>query len=318
MTAFAPPANFKPPAGRSGQAVPDANNVIYNAGKTASTAPAASPAGLNGPGQYSASQLMADTLNAWGLSSLLPHLQEYLNKGYNQDTIALALQDTQEWKTRFAGNELRRKAGLSVLNPAQYIAVEEQYHQIMSTYGLPSKFYDSQDDFTKFIGGDVSPTELEQRVKIASDTWMNADPETKKAWQQYYHLTDGDAVASILDQNVALPVLQQRAAAVGIGAAAGQQGLTVDKTRAERFAEFGVSLDQARKAYGDIAQALPGFQAAGSRFGEDVGQSTLENAALLNDADAQRKEQRVAASEQSDFTGRAGANTSTLAAGNSY
>jgi hypothetical protein len=257
-------------------------------------------------------------LTQWGLLSLLPDLTKMLKDGMGQDQLTFALQDTQAYKTRFAGNELRKKAGLPVLQPAQYIAVEEQYHQIMQAYGLPSKFYDTHDDFTKFIGGDVSPTEMEQRVKIASDTWMNADPETKKAWQQYYHLTDGDAVASILDQNVALPVLQQRAAAVGIGAAAGSQGLTVDKTRAERFAEFGVSLDQARKAYGDIAQALPSFQAAGSRFGEDVGQGTLENAALLNDADAQRKEQRIAASEQADFTGRGGANTSTLAAGSSY
>jgi hypothetical protein len=257
-------------------------------------------------------------LTQWGLPELLPDLTKFLKDGMGQDQLTFALQDTQAYKTRFAGNELRKKAGLPVLQPAQYIAVEEQYHQIMQSYGLPSKFYDTHDDFTKFIGGDVSPTEMEQRVKIASDTWMNADPETKKTWQNYYHLNDGDAIASILDQSTALPVLQQKAAAVGIGAAGGQQGLRVDKTRAERFAEFGVSLDQARKAYGDIAQALPGFQAAGARYGETVGQDTLENAALLNDAGAQRTEQRVAASEQSDFSGRAGANTSTLSAGNSY
>jgi hypothetical protein len=288
-----------------------ANLAQLRAGATTPTT-----SGGNIPG--SAAQLLSDTLKAWGLSSLLPHLQDYLTKGYDSNTINLALQDTQEWKTRFAGNEIRKQNGLAVLSPAQYIAVEEQYHQIMQAHGLPSSFYDKQSDFTNFIGGDVSPSELDARAKIASDQWQNADAATKAAWKNYYGLDDGHAIAMILDQKTALPIVERQSAAAGIGGAAGQQGLSVDRSRAEQFAQFGVSLQQAQQAYGNIAQVLPAAQALGSRFGEQFGQSQLEDASLLGSGAATATQQRLVSAEKADFSGGIGANTTTNATSNSY
>jgi hypothetical protein len=282
------------------------------------TFPGATPSTGGGDVPNSAADLLKQTLIAWGLASLLPHLQDYLKKGYDSNTINLALQDTQEWKTRFAGNEIRKQNGLSVLSPAQYLAVEEQYHQIMQAHGLPSQFYDKQDDFTKFIGGDVSPSELDARAKIAADQWQNADPATKQAWKNYYNLDDGHAIAAILDQKTALPIIERQAAAAGIGGAAGQQGLDVTRSRAEQFAQFGVSLDQARQAYSNISQVLPAATALGSRFGEQLGQSQLEDASLLGSGEAQRQLQRLGSAEKSDFSGGIGANATTNATSGNY
>jgi hypothetical protein len=266
----------------------------------------------------SASALLASTLTSWGLQSLIPHIKDYITKGYDSNTINLALQDTQEWKTRFAGNEIRKANGLSVLSPAQYLAVEDQYHQIMSAHGLPSQFYDKQSDFTNFIGGDVSPSELDARAKIASDQWQNADAATKAAWKNYYGLDDGHAIAAILDQKTALPIIERQAAAAGIGGAAGQQGLDPGRSRAEQFAQFGVSLQQAQQAYSNIAQVLPAAQALGSRFGEQFGQHQLEDVNLLGSGEASRQQQRLVSSERADFSGGIGANTTTNATGNNY
>ncbi len=104
----------------------------------------------------------------YGLDSLAPKITEFIQMGYSPDTVTLKLQETPEYKQRFIGNESRRKAGLPVLNPAEYLSVEASYKKIMRDAELPAGFYDQPDDFGKFIGADVSPTELQERVSIAN------------------------------------------------------------------------------------------------------------------------------------------------------
>ena len=82
----------------------------------------------------------------YGLESLAPLIKQYVQDGYSADTVTLKLQDAPEYQRRFAGNESRKKAGLPVLSPAEYLATESAYKQIMRTAGLPEGFYDSYDD----------------------------------------------------------------------------------------------------------------------------------------------------------------------------
>ena len=89
--------------------------------------------------------------NNYGLGTLAPKITEYVQQGFSPDTVTLKLQETPEYKQRFAGNESRRKSGLSVLSPKEYLATEDAYRQIMRSTGLPKGFYDSPDDFSKFI-----------------------------------------------------------------------------------------------------------------------------------------------------------------------
>jgi hypothetical protein len=55
-------------------------------------------------------------------------------------------------KRRFAGNQQRRKLGLPVLSPREYLETEAAYRQVMESAGLPRGFYDSPDDFSSWIG----------------------------------------------------------------------------------------------------------------------------------------------------------------------
>src|SRR5690606_13079448 len=92
--------------------------------------------------QRDAYEFLKRTFEGWGLGTLAPKILEFIQQGYDADTIMLMLQDTSEYKQRFAGNVQRQAAGLPVLNPAEYLALERQYRQIMSSAGLPSGFYD--------------------------------------------------------------------------------------------------------------------------------------------------------------------------------
>ena len=170
------------------------------------------------------SEYLTQVFNSYGLGTLAPKIKEYVQQGFTPDTVTLKLQDTPEYQQRFAGNTARKKAGLPVLSPAEYLATETAYKQAMRTAGLPAGFYDNPDDFSTFIGVDVSPAELKERVDIAAQTIEGADPFFKQQLKQYYNVNDGDMVAYALDPNRALSLIQRQAQAVQFGAEAARQG----------------------------------------------------------------------------------------------
>src|SRR5512139_2892034 len=73
---------------------------------------------------------------SYGLATLAPKIFEYVQKGYSADTISMLLQDTAEYKKRFAGNELRRQAGMPVLSASDYLSLESQYRQELREGGM--------------------------------------------------------------------------------------------------------------------------------------------------------------------------------------
>lgn len=222
----------------------------------------------------------------FGLESLAPKIFDYVQKGYSADTISLLLQETPEYKKRFAGNEIRAKAGLPVLSPQDYLSLEQQYRQELREGGMPSGFYDQTSDFANLIGKDVSPSELQSRISIANNATNLANPAYKNALKQLYGLSDGQVAAYFLDPERALPLLQKQASATALGAEALKQGLQLNAAHLEAYATAGVTASQAASAYAQIAQTLPDYRAAASSFGETFTQSD-EEAALLGPSGAE-------------------------------
>lgn len=272
--------------------------------------------GLN-KSQQSIYDFMKLTLQSWGLGSMAHYLMNWAQQGMSSNEIQLRLQDTPEWKQRFAGNEIRQKQGLSVLNPAQYLAMEDGYRQVLRQYGIPAGFYDNKAATDKWIGGDVSASELQTRVAAASDL-VNSNPSALQTWSKYYGGGKGGAIAAILDTKTALPVLQQQVTAAQIGGAAADQGLQVGRARATTFAQEGVSLAQARQAYSQIASRLPVDQSIASRFGTTFGQGQEENATLLGSGADLNKQASLYAMEGAQFSGHGAASQASNDAGGQY
>jgi hypothetical protein len=262
-------------------------------------APAPTPIDTSPGSAYS---LIKQTLTSWGLDTLIPHIQDYLVKGYTNDDISLALQDTKEWHQRFAGNDIRAAKGLSVLSPAQYLAAEDSYRQVLQSYGMPAGFYDSHDDFNNFIGNDISPSELSTRAQVAHDQYMNAPQVFKDYWSKY-GFAQGDAIASILDPTKATALLQDQAAQVGIGATAKLNGFDVSQQRAQQLQQRGVTLSDAQKAYQAIGQSYGTDQNIANRFHTTFGQTQEENSTLGLDPNAVNQRNQLYASEQAQFQG---------------
>jgi hypothetical protein len=265
------------------------------------------------------SEYLSQVFESYGLGTLSPKIKEYVQQGFTPDTVTLKLQDTPEYQQRFSGNTARKKAGLPVLSPAEYLATETAYKQAMRTAGLPTGFYDNPDDFSNFIGVDVSPAELKERVDIAAQTIEGADPFFKQQLKQYYNVNDGDMVAYALDPNRALSLIQRQSQVVQFGAEAARQGITAPKSMAEQYAGLGVSQQQARQGFEQVAEILPTAQklsqiTAGS---QPVGLEETTSAVFggAQSAEAKRRIQNLSQQEQSRFAGQAGVGRTSLSRG---
>jgi len=241
----------------------------------------------------------------FGLESLAGKIYDYVKNGYSADTISILLQDTDEYKKRFAANEARRKAGLSVLSPAEYIATENSYRQIMKQSGLPKGFYDSNDDFTGFLTGDMSPTELQSRVELATQASVLANSSYKQALQQM-GIGQGEIAAYFLDQGKAMPFIQKAAAQAAIGAEALQRGLQFDQKYAEELATSGISREQAAQAYARIGDEFSTMSTLGQIYGGGWTQRQAEEDVFRGGGAASEQKRRLTATERGSFSGSAG------------
>lgn len=253
--------------------------------------------------------------NSYGLGSLAPKIYEFIQQGYGADTITLLLQDTPEYKQRFAGNEARRKAGLPVLDPAQYLATERAYRQILQDAGLPKGFYDNPADFTNWIAGDVSPSEIQGRVELAKQATSQSNPEYRKALQQMYGISESELTAYFLDRKRAVPLLERRAAAAQIGAAALRRGFETDANRMENLATMGIGAEEAEQGYGIIGETFDPMREIAQRFGLTWTQRDAEDEVFVGGTEAATRGRRLRSQERALFQGRAGGARAGLGGG---
>ncbi len=255
---------------------------------------------------------ISNLFSSFGLGSLSSKIFDYVKNGYSADTISILLQETPEYKERFSGNELRRKAGLNVLSPGEYISVENSYRQILKSAGLPIGFYDSNKDFASFIGNDLSPTELKERADLAVQATALASPEYKQALKAM-GLSDSELTSYWINQSKALPFLQKTAATAAIGAEALQHKLTFDKAFAENLATQGVSSQEAAEGYARIAQEFGGLKTLGEIYGQAWNQRMAEESTFLGDARAMERRNKLISTESAQFGGSSGAARGGLA-----
>lgn len=262
--------------------------------------------------QLTASAIIQQQLSDWGLGTLSGSVADLIRQGLGSDAITLQLQQTPEYQTRFAGNKARAAKGLAALSPAEYVATENSYRQVMQSYGLPQTFWDQPADFQTLIENDLSPDEVKSRAADAQTVWLSTDPQIKSVWKDWYGLSDGAAIASILDPNRATTVVHNMAQAAQAGADARDNGLTADQGRISKYIDQGMTENQLNQGFQQIGAAHDTDQAIASRFGTTFDQSQEEAATISGTASAKRKQQQLYSSEQALFAQRASADQTSL------
>ena len=260
------------------------------------------------PGQERDAYAALKTLfNSYGLDSLAPKILRYLQDGFASDTITALLQVSPEYKARFAGNESRKANGLAVLTPAEYLSTEASYRQILQASGIdPAAMTPTQ--YAEWIGKDISPNEIQNRVNLGVQAYVNADSNVTNAFQTL-GINHGDIVSYFLNDQNPMPQLQLKLNQAQIMGAGGQSGLTVDPNQALKFAQQGVTYQQAQNAYQKVGEVTPAGQQLSSIYQQQktYGQTQAENEFLGQDAQATLAREALGRQETAAFQGQGGA-----------
>jgi len=274
--------------------------------------------GLTAPQVDSVAAIKA-LLSSYGIGDLGDAVTSAVVKGYSEDTIDLIMQDPNStdplavaFQKRFPANKARAAAGKSVLSPAAYLGLERQYTEVMRSYGVAGLA--KPETLSSFVGNDISPSEVSDRVGLAVTRIQNADPETKRALATYYPmLNQTDLVSSFLDPKEGLPALQRKVTMAEIGGAGLVQNINVAQTTAEDLTNYGVTKEEARKGYATVAELTPraDFLSQISQ-GPDYGQAEAEAEVFKGTASAKRARESLTAIEQARFQGSAGTTKNSL------
>jgi len=285
----------------------------------------ASAGGAGTPEQIAARQSAFDILklqfDEYGLGALVEPLRGLIQEGVSPSEFAVRLRQTDPYKKRFAANTARISSGLRALSEAEYIRLEDDYQNVMRNYGLPASYYAKgdmgrQEGFEKLIAGDVSMTELEDRIMTAQNRVINAAPEVMTALKQFYpDIKNGEILAYTLDPTKGLADIKKKVLAAEIGGAAIGAGLGAAATRAEELARYGVTAESARQGYDAIGSGLERGRQLSSIYQQpDYNQAVAEEEIfkLPGQTQAGEKRKKIIGLEKATFGGQTGVSSGAL------
>lgn len=268
-------------------------------GNTGPQSPNTPPAGASQAAIETADELKS-TLDNYGLGELYPWAKGLLDNGFSTAYIVNKLPEQDTYKKRFPAIEARKAAGLPPITEQQYVDWETGWQKLGRVYGLPKNFYDTPEDVTKFITGDVSIQELEGRIQNGVVAAQNSDPATKKELQRLYNVNEGDFTAYYLDPQKSLPEITRQLAAASIGGAAVRTGYgELSAAQLEKLGSQGVSAAQAQQGFGtleagkELYGALPGENAQNITQDQQLGAAFDGNVADQQAIEAQRRKRQA-------------------------
>ena len=266
--------------------------------------------------RQSAYDLLYSEFDRYGLGSLVTPLKDLIISGASPSEFTIRLRETDAYKKRFAANEARIKNGLRALSEFEYITKEDAYQEVMRRRGLPAEYYARGDmgiqkGFESLISGDVSSTELEDRITTAQDRVLNANPEIAKTHKEFYPgISNGDILAYALDPANAINAIKRKITAAEIGVAAKAEGLTSGLNRAEELAMMGITGEAAKQGYQAVAGVLPRASQLSDIYKQGpYTQQTAESEVfgLAGATEAAKQRKKLTSLETAAFSGSAGA-----------
>ena len=248
-------------------------------------------------------------LQDFGLESLLDEVDAWLLEGLTAVEIKQRLRQTEEYRQRFPGI-IAIQEGDSELQPPseqEYLRLERGYAAVLRTYGLPEGFYDQPEDFANFIAGNVSVSELEERVVEGVVAAQNAPQEVQDALRQFYGIENSTSAlaAYYLDPERSLPEIEREFLAASIAGRAEQTEFgDLEQAEAERLAALGITSDEAQRGFTSLASNRQNFTAlAGEAGGANISREEQLAAQFEGDADAQESIRRQVERRRAAFAG---------------
>lgn len=271
----------------------------------------------------------------YGMQALWAGVEKLVRDGYNNaDTISGILSRDDNYQTAYFNrfpavqkirelNKTRQQQGLPIMaepNPATYVALEEGYRQAL--VGLPSGVWGTSDDIADWIIKDVSPTEVAERVTMATN-YINysANSSIKRELRDIYGMTDQEMAAYVLDQERAVGYLEQeyqkRMRLATVGAAASDAGVGLSDPMRDQLSGndvYATSYGNAISGFQTVAEQQDTYEGLGrmSRVDTSTDELIADQFSLQGGADAATKKRQLASQERARFAGSTGVTRNSL------
>jgi hypothetical protein len=238
-------------------------------------------------------------LEQYNLGSLYNTIVDYVKQGYDADTVMTLIRTTPEYKQRFPAMEALAKKGRAI-SEAVYIDYERGAASLEQRYGLPKGMLTG--NVTQLLEQEVSTSELNDRVGLASVASLQAPEDLKNTLSQYYGIGAGGLTAYFLDPKVAMPLLERQYATAQIGTEALRQNVNIDVGVASQLQELGVTQERAQTGFSQVAQQREFMSGAG----ETASQETLIKGNVAGEEAARKQIERIGAGRVGRFQGGGG------------
>lgn len=238
-------------------------------------------------------------MTEFGLQSLMAKVEQYVVDGYDADAIMVLIRTTPEYNQRFPAMAALAKKGRAI-SEAAYIEYERAASGLERQYGLPAGML--MGNVTELLEKEVSATELNDRVLMAAGSAYQMPQEFRTQFKEYYGIDTGGLTAYFLDPDVATPLLQRQFGAAMIGSEAARQNVGVQVGLAEELQTLGLTQEQARTGFGEVA----GRRSLTEGRGDVVTQEQLVRGGLMNNEAALQQIERAAGARVGRFQESAG------------
>lgn len=197
----------------------------------------------------------------WGLD--IPSLIEWANQkllaGESIDKILFDMERRPEFDTAFPEIKARRDRAastglqLSPIGPGEVLEYRTQAKALMRSYGLPASFFDNNSNFMDLIVGDVSLSELDDRLQTASRRVANAPFEVKAAFGDLFGVASDNALFMLFtDVDRAMPELENMVQASEASGAARRFGFGLTAAEADLMQSYNIEYDRAVEGFGSL------------------------------------------------------------------
>lgn len=238
-------------------------------------------------------------LEQYGLGSLYDTIVGYIREGYDPNTVMVLIRTTPQYKQRFPAMDALAAKGRAI-SESEYIQYEQAASGLERRYGLPVGMLMGK--VTDLLTNEVSATELNDRVMLASAASIQAPQDLRDTFQRFYGIDQGGMTAYFLDPKVATPLLEKQYGSAIIGREAAAQGVGLDVFGAENLQNLGITQQQAREGFGQVAASR---ELTAGR-GDVVSQEELIQGTLAGSEEAARKIERAQKSRIGRFEGGGG------------
>lgn len=249
--------------------------------------------------------VLRNYLAKYGLGELEEWAMEAIKTGTPQATVELELREQPAFKKRFPALEAMGKKNRAISIDA-YVAFEQEAAKMMKSYGLPEGFYDQPEDFAKFLEGDVSLQEVNQRLILAANQANKAPAQVKQKLQEMYGVNQSGILAYFVDPDKALPTLQDQWTAAQYSSQSEQSGVgPLTTQQSEQIAQATPYTEKTAGAFAEMAQQKELNTAMAGEEGKDFSSFDQIQAATGQDVEGASVLAKRARTRKATFEGKA-------------